>query len=57
MSAHSPCTAHLHGLGHGLEAFTDFDRREAQEIIPGLWLGPFGSARDQEWDLWGNRVL
>ena len=23
-------------------------RREAQEIIPGLWLGPFGSARDQE---------
>ncbi|CAE7413332.1 styx-b [Symbiodinium sp. CCMP2456] len=23
-------------------------KREAQEIIPGLWLGPFGSARDQE---------
>merc|ERR1719464_1317255 len=23
-------------------------KREAQEIIPGLWLGPFGAARDQE---------
>mmetsp|Transcript_66247 Transcript_66247/g.175501 ORF Transcript_66247/g.175501 Transcript_66247/m.175501 type:complete len:210 (-) Transcript_66247:191-820(-) len=23
-------------------------KREAQEIIPGLWLGPFGAARDQD---------
>jgi len=28
--------------------WTYIKKREAQEVIPGLWLGPFGAARDQE---------
>lgn len=41
----------LQGISGLLQPDTDWTytkKREAQEIIPGLWLGPFGAARDQE---------
>ncbi|CAJ1341446.1 unnamed protein product [Effrenium voratum] len=41
----------LSGVQGLLQPDTDWvyiKKREAQEIIPGLWLGPFGAARDQE---------
>lgn len=41
----------LQGIPGLLPPDTDWTytkKREAQEILPGLWLGPFGSARDQE---------
>ncbi|CAK9054098.1 Serine/threonine/tyrosine-interacting protein A (Inactive tyrosine-protein phosphatase STYX-A) [Durusdinium trenchii] len=41
----------LAGVQGLLQPDTDWvytKKREAQEIIPGLWLGPFGAARDQE---------
>mmetsp|Transcript_43138 Transcript_43138/g.93998 ORF Transcript_43138/g.93998 Transcript_43138/m.93998 type:complete len:207 (-) Transcript_43138:157-777(-) len=44
-------SAALQGISGLLQPDTDWTytkKREAQEIIPGLWLGPFGAARDQE---------
>lgn len=41
----------LQGISGLMQPDTDWTytkKREAQEIIPGLWLGPFGAARDQE---------
>jgi len=41
----------LQGISGLLQPDTDWTytkKREAQEIVPGLWLGPFGAARDQE---------
>uniref|UniRef100_A0A7S1LRF8 Protein-serine/threonine phosphatase n=1 Tax=Alexandrium catenella TaxID=2925 RepID=A0A7S1LRF8_ALECA len=41
----------LQGVNGLLQPDTDWTytkKREAQEIIPGLWLGPFGAARDKE---------
>mmetsp|Transcript_80970 Transcript_80970/g.188108 ORF Transcript_80970/g.188108 Transcript_80970/m.188108 type:complete len:209 (-) Transcript_80970:123-749(-) len=41
----------LQGISGLLQPDTDWTytkKREAQEVIPGLWLGPFGSARDKE---------
>mmetsp|Transcript_138990 Transcript_138990/g.432391 ORF Transcript_138990/g.432391 Transcript_138990/m.432391 type:complete len:211 (+) Transcript_138990:111-743(+) len=41
----------LQGIAGLLPPDTDWTytkKREAQEVIPGLWLGPFGAARDQE---------
>lgn len=41
----------LQGIAGLLQPDTDWTytkKREAQEIIPGLWLGPFGAARDKE---------
>ncbi len=40
----------LQGVRGLLQADTDWTytkKRDAQEIVPGLWLGPFGSARDK----------
>lgn len=44
-------SAMLQGITGLLQPDADWTytkKREAQEIIPGLWLGPFGAARDQE---------
>lgn len=44
-------TTALQGVSGLLQPDTDWTytkKREAQEILPGLWLGPFGAARDQE---------
>jgi len=41
----------LQGVNGLLQPDTDWTytkKREAQEIIPGLWLGPFGAARNKE---------
>mmetsp|Transcript_134489 Transcript_134489/g.389186 ORF Transcript_134489/g.389186 Transcript_134489/m.389186 type:complete len:210 (+) Transcript_134489:72-701(+) len=41
----------LNGVAGLLQPDTDWTytkKREAQEIVPGLWLGPFGAARDQD---------
>ena len=38
----------VHGLLQPDKDWTYTKKREAQEIIPGLWLGPFGAARDRE---------
>jgi len=41
----------LQGIPGLLQPDTDWTytkKRDAQEILPGLWLGPFGAARDQE---------
>mmetsp|Transcript_42493 Transcript_42493/g.98481 ORF Transcript_42493/g.98481 Transcript_42493/m.98481 type:complete len:211 (-) Transcript_42493:236-868(-) len=41
----------LQGISGLLQPDTDWTytkKREAQEIIPGLWLGPFGAARDKD---------
>jgi len=44
-------SAALSGVPGLLQPDTDWTytkKREAQEIVPGLWLGPFGAARDQD---------
>mmetsp|Transcript_137438 Transcript_137438/g.293727 ORF Transcript_137438/g.293727 Transcript_137438/m.293727 type:complete len:215 (-) Transcript_137438:46-690(-) len=44
-------TAALQGVSGLLQPDTEWTyikKREAQEIVPGLWLGPFGAARDQD---------
>lgn len=44
------CTQ-LQGIPGLLQPDTDWTytkKREAQQIVPGLWLGPFGAARDQD---------
>lgn len=41
----------LQGVPGLMQPDTDWTytkKREAQEIVPGVWLGPFGAARDQE---------
>mmetsp|Transcript_16898 Transcript_16898/g.36365 ORF Transcript_16898/g.36365 Transcript_16898/m.36365 type:complete len:211 (-) Transcript_16898:26-658(-) len=41
-------TLNIPGLLQVDDDWTYPKKREAQEIIPGLWLGPFGAARNQE---------
>merc|ERR1719235_2136968 len=45
---YSTALQHIDGLLGPDTDWTYTKKREAQEIIPGLWLGPFGAARDQE---------